>query len=53
MPNSILNAVKSQSWVVIPIIQDLEKEIRKERVHAIIRCATAKAYVNYCELYGF
>jgi hypothetical protein len=25
MLNSILNAVTSQSWVVIPVIQDLEK----------------------------
>ena len=53
MPNSILNAVKSQSRVVIPIIQDLEKEIGKERVHAIVRCAAANAYVHYCELKGF
>jgi hypothetical protein len=37
MLNSILNAVQSQSCVVIPIIQDLEKEIGKEWVHAIIR----------------
>jgi hypothetical protein len=29
MLNSILNAVKSQSCVVIPIIQDLEKKLGK------------------------
>mgnify|MGYP001182436297 FL=1 len=53
MSNSILNAVKIQSRVVIPIIRELEKEIEKERAHAVIGRAIANAYVDYRELKGF
>jgi predicted hydrocarbon binding protein len=53
MSNSILNAVKIQSRVVIPIIRELEKEIGKERAHALIGRAIANAYVDYRELKGF
>lgn len=53
MSNSILNVVKIQSQVVIPIICELEKEIGKERAHAIIRRAIANAYVDYREFKGF
>ena len=53
MSYSILNAVKIQSRVVIPIIRELEKEIGKERAHAVIGRAIANAYVDYRELKGF
>lgn len=53
MSNSILNAVKIQSRVVVPIIRELEKEIGKERAHAIVGRAIANAYVDYRELKGF
>jgi predicted hydrocarbon binding protein len=53
MSNSIFNAVKIQSRVVIPIIRELEKEIGKERAHALIGRAIANAYVDYRELKGF
>jgi hypothetical protein len=53
MSYSILNAVKIQSRVVIPIIRELEKEIGKERAHAVIGRAIVNAYVDYRELKGF
>jgi predicted hydrocarbon binding protein len=53
MLNSIFSAVKIQSRVVIPIIRELEKEIGKERAHALIGRAIANAYVDYRELKGF
>lgn len=53
MTNSILNAVKIQSRVVIPIVRELEKEVGKERAHAIIGRAIANAYVDYREMKGF
>ena len=53
MSNSIFNAVKIQSRLVIPIIRELEKEIGKERTHALIGCAIANAYVDYRKLKGF
>ncbi len=53
MPNSILNAIKTQSKVVIPIVQELEKEISKERAHVRVGRAMAGAYVDYRKRRGF
>lgn len=53
MSNSILDAVKIQSRVVIPIVRELEKEIGKERAHALIGRAIANSYVSYREKKGF
>ncbi len=53
MSNSIFNAVKIQSRVVIPIIRELEKEIGKEGAHSLIGRANASAYVDYRKLKGF
>ncbi|MEC8371318.1 MAG: L-2-amino-thiazoline-4-carboxylic acid hydrolase [Pseudomonadota bacterium] len=53
MPNSILNAIKMQSKMVIPIVRELEKEIGKERAHALVGRAIAGAYVDYRKLRGF
>jgi hypothetical protein len=53
MSNSILNVLKIQPPVVIPIVCELKKEIEKEREDAIIGRAIASAYVDYRELKGF
>lgn len=53
MTNKILEAVKIQSRVVIPIIRALEKEIGKERAHAIVGGAIAGAYVEHRERRGY
>ena len=53
MPNSILYAIKMQSKMVIPIVRELEKEIGKERAHALVGRAIAGAYVDYRKLRGF
>ncbi len=53
MSNSVLNAIKIQSRVVIPIVRELEKEIGKERAHAIVGKAIAGAYVDYRKMKGF
>ena len=53
MTNRILDAVKIQSRVVIPIVKALEKEIGKERAHAIVGQAIADAYVAHRERRGF
>ena len=53
MPNSILNAIKIQSNAVIPIVQELEKEIGKERAHVLVGRAMAGAYVDYRKRRGF
>ncbi len=47
MSNSVLKAMKIQSRVGIPIVRELEKEIGKERAHAIVGKAIAGAYVDY------
>lgn len=53
MSNRILDAIKIQSRVVIPIVRELEKEIGKERAHAIVGRAIAGAYVVHRERRGF
>jgi len=53
MPNSILNAIKMHSKMVIPIFRELEKEIGKKRAHALVGRAIAGAYVDYRKLRGF
>lgn len=53
MANRILEAVKIQSRVVIPIVKALEKEIGKARAHAIVGAATADAYVEHRQRRGF
>ncbi|MEC8371597.1 MAG: hypothetical protein VXZ99_12350 [Pseudomonadota bacterium] len=53
MPNSNLNAIKIQSKVVIPIVQELKKEIGKERAHVLVGRAIAGAYVDYRKRRGF
>ncbi|MEC8165749.1 MAG: hypothetical protein VX079_14435 [Pseudomonadota bacterium] len=53
MPNSILNAIKTQSNVVIPIVRELEKEIGKERAHVLVGRAMAGAYFDYRKSRGF
>ncbi|MEL0022086.1 MAG: L-2-amino-thiazoline-4-carboxylic acid hydrolase [Rickettsiales bacterium] len=53
MSNPILNAIKIQSRVVIPITRELEKEVGKEKAHAIIGRAIAASYVAYREMKGF
>ena len=53
MRNKILDAVKVQSRVVIPIAKALEREIGAARAHAVIGGAIAEAYVAYREQKGF
>lgn len=53
MANRILDAVKIQSRVVIPIVKALEREIGKEKAHAIVGEAIAGAYVEHRERRGF
>lgn len=53
MKNKILEAVKIQSRAVIPIAKALEKEIGKERAHAVIGQAIAGSYVAHRERRGF
>lgn len=53
MANRILDAIKIQSRVVIPIVKALEKEIGKEKAHAIVGQAIADAYVAHRERRGF
>ena len=50
---SILDAIKVQANVVIPITKALERELGKVRAHAIIGGAIADAYVAYRERRGF
>ncbi len=52
-PSPILDAVKVQSRVVIPIVKALEQEIGKERAHAIVGKAIADSYVAYRTRRGF
>jgi len=51
--NSILDAIKTQSKAVIPIVKALEKELGKQRAHAIVGGAIAQAYVEYRKHRGF
>lgn len=53
MANKILDAIKIQSRVVIPIAKALEREIGAERAHEVIGGAIAGAYVAYRERKGF
>ncbi|MED6311662.1 MAG: hypothetical protein VX624_17430, partial [Pseudomonadota bacterium] len=53
MPNSILNAIKIESKVVIPIVQELEKEISKEHAHVLVGRAIVGAYVDFRKRRGF
>ena len=49
----ILDAIKTQAKVVIPIVKALEAELGKERAHDIVGKAIAGAYVEYRERRGF
>ena len=46
---SMLDAVKIQARIVIPIVRALEREIGKERAHAIVGEAIAGAYATWQE----
>jgi hypothetical protein len=46
---SMLDAVKIQARIVIPIVRALERELGKERAHAIVGGAIAEAYANWQE----
>lgn len=50
---SVLEAVKIQSRIVIPIVKALERELGRERAHALVGRAIAEAYVGYRERRGF
>ena len=49
----ILEAVKTQSKIVIPIVKELENELGKERAHAIVGRAIARNYVEFRRAQGF
>lgn len=51
--NPILEATKIQARVVIPIVKQLEKEVGKQRAHAIVRTAIADSYVKWRDKRGF
>ena len=51
--NPILEATKVQARAVIPIVKELEKELGKERAHAIVGRAIAANYVAWRESRGF
>ena len=44
---SMLDAVKIQARIVIPIVKALERELGKERAHAIVGEAIADAYASW------
>ena len=44
---SVLDAVKIQARIVIPIVKALERELGRERAHAIVGQAIAEAYANW------
>lgn len=50
---SVLEAVKIQSRIVIPLVKALERELGKERAHAIVGDAIAQSYVTYRQRRGF
>jgi hypothetical protein len=49
----ILDAIKIQAKVVIPIVKALETELGKARAHQIVGDAIAGAYVDYRQRRGF
>jgi len=49
----ILEATKIQARAVIPIVKALEKELGKERAHAIVGAAIADNYVAWRDKRGF
>ena len=49
----MLEAIKIQSKVVIPIVKALEAEVGKARAHEIVGGAIANAYVEYRQRRGF
>jgi hypothetical protein len=51
--NPILEATKIQARAVIPIVKALERELGKERAHAIVGKAIADNYVAWREKRGF
>ena len=51
--NPVLEATKIQAKAVIPIVKALEKEIGKERAHAIVGKAMADNYVAWRSRRGF
>ena len=51
--NRILEAMKIQARAVIPIVRALEKELGKERAHAIVGQAIADNYVGWRTRLGF
>jgi hypothetical protein len=53
MAVSILEATKIQARAVIPIVKALEKELGKERAHAIVRAAIADNYCAWRRKLGF
>lgn len=53
MKPSILEATRIQARIVIPIVKALEKELGKERAHAIVGEAIAQNYVSWRNKLGF
>ena len=51
--NPILEATKIQARAVIPIVKALEKELGKQRAHAIVGSAIADNYVAWRDKRGF
>jgi len=44
---SMLDAVKIQARIVIPIVRSLERELGKERAHTLVGQAIAEAYASW------
>lgn len=53
MKNRILEATKIQARAVIPIVKAMERELGKERAHAIVGEAIAQNYVTWRDKRGF
>ena len=53
MTTPVLDAVRIQSKMVIPIVKKLEQEIGKEAAHRIVGEAIAQNYVAWREKLGF
>ena len=51
--NPILEATKIQARAVIPIVKEMERELGKERAHAIVGKAIAENYVRWRDKRGF
>ena len=47
MPTSMLEAVKIQSRVLIPVVKALEAEIGRERAHALVGRAIAESWADF------